>query len=102
MYSKTREEYDTNLTEFYESETVEKYENFTEHIEQSYLPRSSQWAMYYRNDLQLRTHGVNTSNLVESSFRVLKDSTFNRQKVNVNVILNNFLVSLIPHCRCTI
>ena len=83
MYSKSREEYDNKLNEFYENETVQKYPNYIAHVEQSYLPRSSQWAMYYRNDLQLRTHGMNTSNLVESSFRVMKDSTFNRQKVNI-------------------
>lgn len=92
LYSKTREEYDSNLNEFHENEVVEKYPNFIAHVEQSYLSRSSQWAMYYRNELQLRTHGVNTSNLVESSFRVLKDTTLNRQKVKVKSVLNILLI----------
>ena len=85
MYSKTREDYDIKLQELYEDETVAKYPGFVTHIEDSYLGRSSQWALYVRNELQLKTHGLNTSNLVESSFRVLKDFIFNREKVSTMI-----------------
>lgn len=84
VYSKTREEYEHAETTFFEDELTNKYPSFISHVNRSYLPRTEKWAMYVRNSLQLPTHSVNTSNFVESSFRILKDFIFNRTKVTLN------------------
>ena len=59
---------------------TERYPQFYTHISESYLHRVHKWALYSRLELQLPTGGANTSNLVEASFRVLKDFIFKRQK----------------------
>ena len=83
VYSKSREDFDIAEKEFLENEVCNKYPQFISHINRTYMPRKEKFAMYIRNLLQLPTHSVNTSNFVESSFRILKDFVFNRTKVNI-------------------
>lgn len=89
VYSNTRQEYDQALEALQEDEMTEKYPQFYTHISNSYLGRVQKWALYSRLELQLPTGGVNTSNFVEASFRVLKDFIFNRQKAyNITELLD--------------
>ena len=72
VYSMSLEELQKAETEFFENEITNKYPKFMHHINRSYLPRKEKWDMYVRNIMKLSTHSFNTSNFVESSFRVLK------------------------------
>ena len=81
VYSKTLEDYEKAETEFFENDVCNKYPRFINHINNSYISRKEKWSLHVRNLLQLPTHAVNTSNFVESSFRILKDFVLNRTKV---------------------
>lgn len=80
VYSMSLEELQKAETEFFENEITNKYPKFMHHINRSYLPRKEKWAMYVRNIMKLSTHSFNTSNFVESSFRVLKYLVLSRTK----------------------
>ena len=56
------------------------YPNYIKHLEKSYFKRKEAWAISVRNDKKLPTHSTNTSNYIESSFRITKDKQFNRTK----------------------
>ena len=81
VYSKSVQDYEEAEAEFFENEICNKYPRFMSHINNSYISRKEKWAMHVRNMLKLPTHAVNTSNFVESSFRILKEFVFNRTKV---------------------
>ena len=78
--AKTKTAFDAALDTFLQDETVQKYENFISHVERSYLNRIEKWALFYRLENGLTTHGNDNNNFCESSFRILKDVTFNRTK----------------------
>ena len=48
--------------------TVNDHPNYKKHIENSLLPRVTEWAISVRNEKELTTHGNNTTNYVETSF----------------------------------
>lgn len=53
---------------------MENYPNFNHHIQTFYMGRIDKWAKFKR--ISLSTNGNDTTNYVESSFRILKDKTF--------------------------
>ena len=78
VYSKTEDEYSEALEVFDNSEVIEKYTNFSTHVENNLLPRKCEWAISDRIANKLETHGTNTTNYVESSFRLTKENQFHR------------------------
>ena len=78
VYSKTEDEYSEALEVFDNSEVTEKYANFSTHVENNLLPRKCEWAISDRIANKLETHGTNTTNYVESSFRLTKENQFHR------------------------
>ena len=61
-------------------ETCRRCERYIKHLEKAYFKRKKSWAICVRNDEKLPTHSTNTSNYIESSFRITKDRQFNRTK----------------------
>ena len=59
---------------------MENYPNFNHHIQTFYMGRIDKWAKFKR--ISLSTNGNDTTNYVESSFRILKDKTFQRTKIS--------------------
>ena len=80
LYAKTETEYDIKKEILLCDETCLKYPNYIKHLEKSYFKRKESWAISVRNDKKLPTHSTNTSNYIESSFRITKDKQFNRTK----------------------
>ena len=78
LYSDTDQKFEEAKNEMFESEVYQKYPNFKDHVENDLLPRSNEWSLLHRVKEQLPTNAVNTSNHVESSYRVTKDLKFNR------------------------
>src|SRR6218665_3993396 len=56
---------------FCESEIVNKYPTFRNHIKELYDNRKADWCSAFRHDTFLR--GNDTNNYVEASMRILKD-----------------------------
>ena len=71
------------LEQLLEDEIAQKYPRFIRHLERSYLGRRDMWAHCTRYEEGYRHHGNNTNNLVEVSFRVMKDCLFGRTKVTL-------------------
>ena len=65
-------------------------QNVMDHLWQCYFSRSDQWALYKRRGLP--TRGQNTNNVVENSFRRLKDRVLCRRKAYNAVHLSSFLI----------
>ena len=63
VYSKTEDEYSEALEVFDNSEVIEKYTNFSTHVENNLLPRKYEWAISDRIANKLETHGTNTTML---------------------------------------
>ena len=80
MYSRTLQGYEAAYQDLISNEVCTKYQNFLLHLENNYFSRPEKWASYFRIQNELPTNQVNTNNLVEASFVVLKDITFNRCK----------------------
>ena len=80
MYAETSEEYNIALENLYTDDIASKHQNFIVHLEKSYFDRCEHWASYFRKEQALSTHNVNTNNHIESSFRIMKDQLFNRNK----------------------
>ena len=59
-------------------EVIDSYQNFKHHIEAFYMGRVEKWSRLKR--VSLPTYGNYTTNYVESSFRILKDKTFQCHK----------------------
>ena len=78
MYAKSDGEYSEALDKFNNNEIIGKYPNYCVHVENSLLPRKSEWALSYRIEKKLETHGTNTNNHVETSFRLTKENQFHR------------------------
>jgi len=78
VYSRTEEEYDNSLTVLKKDKVVDKYSNFLKHVESDYLTRKAEWALSERISKSLETHGTNTNNYVETSFRLTKENQFHR------------------------
>ena len=90
VYAKNEEDFLSKLESFDQHHTVMKYPQFQNHIKNMYLGREGKWARY--KQLQLPTHGNDTTNYIESSFRILKDKVFNKTKAyNLVDLLNVFM-----------
>ena len=50
------------------------------HLEEDILPRRDKWSLLYRINEHLPTSSINTTNIVESSFRWTKENQFNRHR----------------------
>ena len=89
VYAESDAEYDEAKAALEEDEIVAKYPQYLRHLERRYFPRHEEWSISVRYRDQLPTHGCNTSNIVERSFRVEKDNVFNRTKAyNVVEVLD--------------
>ena len=78
VYAENEEKFNEKLEEFENDEVIDSYQNFKHHIETLYMGRIEKWTRFKR--VSLPTHGNDTTNYVESSFRILKDKTFQRHK----------------------
>ena len=78
LYAKTREKLSDSLEELYADDTVNKYPKFIKHLRRDTFPKIKAWSMERRITENLPTGQNNTNNLVESSFRYVKDIQFNR------------------------
>ena len=89
VYAESETEYEEAKEALEEDEVVARYPQYLRHLERRYFPRHEEWSISVRYRDQLPTHGCNTSNIVERSFRVEKDNCFNRTKAyNVVEVLN--------------
>ena len=77
VYAKTEEEYNTVGKDLLQNATVAKYPQFPRHVQNDILTRKAEWAVSERIERNLSTHNINTTNYVEVSFRLTKDSQFN-------------------------
>lgn len=78
VYAETREKFDLKLEEMKSHSLVKKYGNFWNYFNGFWMPLKDDWAMFGRKHHQLR--GQHTNNVVESSFRILKDEILHREK----------------------
>ena len=78
VYSHTMESFDEAEENFNDDDVLQKYPGFATHIHRHYIARREKWSMYSRKDLS--THNVNTSNICECSFRILKENLMDRTK----------------------
>ena len=92
LYAKTSQEYEIARLELFEDETADNYKNYIEHLSSSYFGRVEAWTTFSRLESNLSTHHHMTNNMVEASFHVLKNYTFNRQmEFNVASLLAKLL-----------
>ena len=61
--------------------TVNKYSKFHHHLRKHTFPKIEAWIIQRRISEKLPTSSYNTNNLVESSFKYVKDIMFNRLRV---------------------
>ena len=78
VYSHTMESFDEAEESFNSDPVLQKYPGFATHIHRHYIERREKWSMYARK--LLSTHNVNTSNICECSFRLLKQYLMDRTK----------------------
>ena len=78
LYAASKSELSECLEELYADETVNKYPQFIKHLIRDTLPKMKSWSLERRITDRLPTGNNNTNNLVESSFRYVKDIQFNR------------------------
>ena len=78
VYAKSSEEFKIKQNQLLNDETVRKYPQFLNHVNDDILPRKDEWALSERIEKQLPTHNNNTTNYVEVTFRLTKDSQFSR------------------------
>ena len=79
MYAPTENDFNELRDDLEEDDVLEKYENYKQYIEKL-LQRHELWALFFRMKENMSTHGNNTNNFVEASFRVLKEHIFQRRK----------------------
>ena len=79
MYAPTENDFDELRVELGDDPVLEQYENYKHYLEKL-LERYELWALFVRIQENMSTHGNNTNNFVESSFRVLKEHIFHRRK----------------------
>ena len=78
LYAETRADLSERLEELYADEIVNKYPLFIKHLRRDTFPKIKSWSLQRRIVESLPTGHNNTNNLVESSFRYVKDIQFNR------------------------
>ena len=78
MYAESEVELSDRLEDLYADETVNKYPEFIKHLRRDTFPKLKAWSLQRRIADSLPTGNNNTNNLVESSFRYVKDVQFNR------------------------
>ena len=78
LYAQTDEELSDRLEELYADDTVHKYSQFYQHLLKHTFPKMKAWSIQRRISEKLPTSSNNTNNLVETSFRYVKDIMFNR------------------------
>ena len=81
LYSETEWELSGRLEELYADVTVNKYSKFHHHLMKHTFPKIEAWSIQRRISEKLPTSSYNTNNLVESSFKYVKDIMFNRLRV---------------------
>lgn len=80
---------------FHDDEVLQKYPQVIQYIER-FLGLREMWDLAFRNNLRVR--GAHTNNIVEVSFRTLKDRILKRQKATNPVQLIDF-VSTVQSCQ---
>ena len=78
LYAETQEELADNLEDLHNDDIVNKYPQYIEHLRRDVFPKMKAWSIERRISDCLPTGNNNTNNLVESSFRYVKDIQFNR------------------------
>ena len=78
LYAETQDELADHLENMYADEIVSKYPQFVKHLIRDIFPKMKAWSLERRISECLPTGNNNTNNLVESSFRYVKDILFNR------------------------
>ena len=78
VYAENEEKFNEKFEDFENDEVIYSYQNFKHHIEAFYMGRVEKWSRLKR--VSLPTYGNYTTNYVESSFRILKDKTFQCHK----------------------
>lgn len=78
LYAESEGELSTKLENLYADDTVNKYPQFIRHLRNDTFPKIKAWSLQRRVADNLPTGNNNTNNLVESSFRYVKDIQFNR------------------------
>ena len=79
MYASSESDFNELCEDLETDSVLEKYENYKNYIEKL-LQRKELWALFVRLQDNMSTHGNNTNNYVEASFRVLKEHIFHRRK----------------------
>ena len=69
-----------NLEVLLEDTICQKYPHYISRIEDDLMPKQREWSISARNHENAPTHGCNTNNYVEVSFRITKDEQFGRTK----------------------
>ena len=78
LYAETKDELADHLEHLYADDIVNKYPQFVKHLRRDIFPKMKAWSLERRISECLPTGNNNTNNLVESSFRYVKDIQFNR------------------------
>ena len=94
VYSETSSEFEEAKEKLKEDDIFNAYPNFEDHIDRLYLQRVEAWASHVRLEQKYPNYNVNTTNYLESSFRVTKDIDFHRHKAhNLPDLVRHFLES---------
>ena len=80
VYAPNEDEFNGRKKSLLENATIKKYPQLCKHLVSDILPRKEDWALTTRIEKKLTTHGVNTTNYAEISFRITKENQFNRVK----------------------
>ena len=80
LYAETVAELADRLEEMYSDPIMHKYPQYQRHLMKDTFPKMEAWSINRRIADHLPTSNQNTNNLVESSFRFVKDIQFNRLK----------------------
>ena len=80
VYADSYEKYEDAKTDLLKDEISLRNKNFLSYVIKYYCSRPETWSYATRYEEKLPTHGNNTSNFIESSFNVLKNKVFNRNK----------------------
>ena len=80
LYAETEVELADQLEKLYTNKTVNKYPLFLNHLKTKTMPKMKAWSIERRITDNLPTSSNNTTNLVESTFKYVKDIMFNRNR----------------------
>ena len=93
VYAENEEKFNEKFEDFENDEVIYSYQNFKHHIETLYMGRVEKWSRFKK--VSLPTHGNDTTNYVVSSFKILKDKTFQHHKsYNLVDTLTVLIISL--------